>query len=149
MPRGRPRIHPTDEPAKPLRGRKPPAPPIYDSLAETRTLIGAILRSRGDLGASPEMLQRVVAWARSVRTETNLLHELAERQRRPKTGTEPDRAQDNEMNRALLDGVLGGSIVIRVADDGGFTFASLETMSGFREISTGEITGENAEEGVG
>lgn len=141
MPRGRPRIHPTDEPIKFPRGRKPPTPPVYDSFAETKSLITAILRSRGDLGATPEMLQKVVAWARSVRAETDLLRDLAERQRRPKSGTEPDRVLENEMNRALLDGVLDGSITIRVADDGGFSFASIDIAADFREISIEEITG--------
>ena len=142
--RGRPRIHPADEPAKSPRGRKPPVPtpPVYDSLAETRLLITAILRARGDLGATPEILRKVVAWARSVRSETDALQDLAGRQRRAKNGTEPDRVLVNEMNRALLDGVLGGAITIRVADDGGFSFASLDAVGELRAISIDEITGE-------
>lgn len=115
---------------------------MYDSLAETRLLITAILRARGDLGATPEILRKVVAWARSVRSETDALQDLAGRQRRAKNGTEPDRVLVNEMNRALLDGVLGGAITIRVADDGGFSFASLDAVGELRAISIEEITGE-------
>lgn len=139
--RGRPRISPAGEPAKSVRSRKPPAPAALgdDSFGETRLLVAAILRARGGQGATPEMLHRVVAWARSVRAETELLHGLAARQRRPKNGTEPDRLLTNEMNRALLEGVLDGSIAIRVADDGGFSFAA-DGGGRLEEISLGALT---------
>jgi hypothetical protein len=103
-------------------------------------LVAAILRSRGTVGATPATLQKVVAWARSVRAETELLRDLADRQRRPRTGTEPDRIMTNEMNRALVDGVLDGSIRIHVADDGGFTFSSIATAPEFPAITMEEIS---------
>lgn len=143
MPRGRPRINPADDPGKPQRARRSTVltPPEQDSFTETKFLVAAILRSRGVLGATPGVLQKVVAWARSVRAETELLRDLADRQRRPRTGTEPDRVMTNEMNRALLDGVLDGSIRIQVSDDGGFTFSAAASAPEFREMTVEEITG--------
>ncbi|MBC8134993.1 MAG: hypothetical protein H8F28_03795 [Fibrella sp.] len=83
-----------------------------------------------------------------MRTETDLLHDLAGRQRRPKIGAEPDRVLGNEMNRALLDGVLDGSIEIRVADNGGLSFASADTTQEFRELTIEEITAPNNNDGA-
>lgn len=124
-PRGRLRIHSTDDPTKPPRGKKL-VTPVYDSFPETKSLIAAILHARGESGATPDMLQKVVAWARSVRMETEQLRDLANRQRRPRNDKEPDRGLENERNRALLDGVLDGSSTIRIADGGGFSFANAE-----------------------
>lgn len=146
MPRGRPRTRPIEDgaapkdDAKPVQRRGPAkknvsAVPAYDSYSETKSLLSAILRTRGDRGATPEILENVLSWARSVRTEGSYLKDLTSRQRRPKTSVEPDRILKSEMNRALLDGVLEGKIMISVGDDGTFSFAHPPAITrGFPEI---------------
>jgi hypothetical protein len=64
----------------------------------------------------------VIAWARGVREEANTLQQLSTRQRRPKASADPDRITKNEMNRALLEGILDGTITLDVADDGTLAF---------------------------
>ncbi len=145
--RGRPRTRPVEEPAKPEHRRKA-APPVYDSYAEIRSLITAILRSRGEQGARLDMLQGVLVWARNVRSETEALRELGERQRRPKGGAEPDRLLQNEMNRALLDGVIEGTIIIHLADDGSFSFASSPLPSPWGDPGTDGVATAAADAGT-
>src|SRR4051812_34723501 len=129
MPRGRPRTRPIEETpegaVKPVRRRGPARKTVAaapDTFSETKSLVVAILKSRGERGATSDTLQNVIGWARAVRAETEAIRELSTRQRRPKTGAEPERSVKNELNRALLEGVLDGSITLDVADDGSFSF---------------------------
>jgi len=89
---------------------------------ETATLIEAVLRSRGSRGASPDMLTGVITWARAVRTEGDALKELSGRPRRQKTQAPMERIAKYEMNRALLDGILAGTVALDVQEDGSLQF---------------------------
>lgn len=92
------------------------------------TLVESLLRSRGIKGATQDELQGVVAWARSIRAEGQSLTELSARPRRAKTQAPADRVARFEMNRALLDGVLGGTIALDVQDDGVLIFLHSEHL---------------------
>ena len=96
---------------------------------ETASLVEAVLRSRGAKGATQEALQSVIAWAREVRAEGDTLKELAGRPRRQKTQAPADRIARYEMNRALLDGVLSGGILLDLRDDGSFIFLHRESAA--------------------
>lgn len=93
-----------------------------DYAAETVSLVEAALRSRGARGASQELLQSVISWARSVRAEGEELKLLQGRPRRQKTQAPADRLVRYEMNRALLDGILAGTIVLDVQENGDLLF---------------------------
>ncbi len=140
MPRGRPRSQPLAELNKPVRRAKAAATlPISDSFAETKKIIATILADRGERGTPPEVLHQVLSWVQAVRAETAALNELNARQRRPKASNEPDRVLQNEMNRALLEGLLDGTITLQIVDDGTFSFTARSVI--FRDApspSTGE-----------
>jgi len=132
MPRGRPRTRPIEDATentapRPVRRRGPNRKTLTvsaapDSFVETKAIIAAILKSRGDRGASAEILQNVISWARNVRAEEAALKELSSRQRRPKTGVDGDRVAKNELNRALLEGILEGVITLDVSEEGTLSF---------------------------
>ncbi|GAB4457593.1 MAG: hypothetical protein OHK0029_17660 [Armatimonadaceae bacterium] len=112
----------------PRRRRRRRAPGTSDTYSETSTLINAVLRSRRDHGATPEVLQHVISWAHSVREEGEELREMTGRTRRQKPNIPGDRVARYELNRALLDGVLAGTITLRVEDDGKLLFVDTTTL---------------------
>jgi hypothetical protein len=115
----------------PIRRRRrrrttPPAAPDYGG--ETTLVVEAALKSRGAKGATQDVLQNVVNWARSVRTEGDELRVLASRPRRLKTQAPVERTARYEMNKALLDGILTGGITLDVLEDGQIVFIHSSIM---------------------
>jgi hypothetical protein len=106
----------------PVTRRRRPAQPLPDTLAETTTLINAALESRRTQGATTELLQKVVSWARAIREEGEELRIAAGRQRRTRGMLTPERITRHETNRALLEGVLAGRIHIQIEDSGEMLF---------------------------
>ncbi len=100
-----------------------------DSAQETATIVDAVLRSRGSTGATPELLASVISWAREVREEGDVLTELGSRPRRRKTAPAPERIARYEMDRALLDGVLKGTVLLDVQEGGQLLFKSASLVS--------------------
>ena len=82
----------------------------------------AVLRSRGTAGATSDLLQSVIGWAREIREEGDTLTELTSRPRRRKTAAAPERIARYEMDRALLDGVLAGTVLLDVREGGQLLF---------------------------
>jgi hypothetical protein len=88
-------------------------------------------------GATQEVLQSVIAWARGIREEGDALRELSGRPRRQKAQAPSERIARYDMNRALLDGILKGVITLDVLDGGTIVFlhkdaaASVGTPSPF------------------
>jgi hypothetical protein len=126
---GRPRKNPIEnaetpapEPAKQTvrRGRKPKAE--APAVNETAILLDVVLKSRGTKGATPEILHSVMAWARGIREEETALRTLIEHPRRQKTEAPTDRIARHSTNQALLDGVLAGTILLDVLDNGDLVF---------------------------
>jgi hypothetical protein len=117
-----------ETPTRRRRRRRTVAAPDYAN--ETVTLVEAVLKGRGSRGATPETLQAVVNWARTVRGEGDALKELAGRPRRQKAQAAGDRIVKFEMNRALLDGVLAGAIALDVQEDGSLVFMHASAAGG-------------------
>jgi hypothetical protein len=108
--------------------------------AETGALIDALLRSRGGHGATQEELRRVVVWADETRREAEAIVEESrprraprgtgktagprskaaqERQRQEQREREEqlrDRRNRNQTDRALLEGVLAGRVLMDVVE---------------------------------
>ena len=90
--------------------------------AKTALLIESLLKTRGSRGASQEELQSVVNWARGVHAETEELKTLVGRPRRQKALASPDRMAAYELNKALLESALAGSIGLDVNENGSIVF---------------------------
>jgi hypothetical protein len=91
--------------------------------------VEAVLRSRGAKGATQDALQSVISWSREIRAEGEALKELSSRPRRQKTQAPADRVSRFEMNRALLDGVLAGTVLLDLRDDGSFLFLHRDSVT--------------------
>lgn len=102
------------------RRRRQSAAPDYAD--ETEALIAAALKSRGAKGATQETLQSVIAWARSIRAEGEEIKMIQSRPRRPKTQASAERIIKYDLNRALLDGILAGSVLLDVQENGELRF---------------------------
>ena len=117
------------------RRRRTATAPDYAS--ETVSLVEAALRSRGSRGATSDVLQGVVNWARGVRAEGEELKTLSARPRRLKAQAPSDRLVRYEMNRALLDGILVGAITLDIQGDGELVFVHSTFTNTFAPETTG------------
>lgn len=95
---------------------------VVDHVAQTALLIESLLKTRGGAGASHEELQAVISWARGVHAETEELKNLVGRPRRQKALASPERMAAYELNKALLDSVLAGTIGLNVNEGGSIVF---------------------------
>jgi hypothetical protein len=93
-----------------------------DHVAQTALLVEALLKTRGAEGASQEELQSVITWARGVHGEADELKTLVGRPRRQKALASPERMAAFELNKALLDNVLAGTIGLNVNASGAIVF---------------------------
>lgn len=109
------------------RRRTVTTPPDY--AAETATIVDAVLKGRGAKGATGELLGTVVAWARGIRLEGDALKELNSKPRRAKTQAPIARITDYEKNRALLDGILSGTVALDVQEDGTLVFLNASSLT--------------------
>jgi hypothetical protein len=80
------------------------------------------LKARGEAGASQSAIIAVIEWARGVHDEDAALRQLKTRPRRAKAEISAERIAKFDVNKALLDGVLAGSVGINVDDDGNILF---------------------------
>lgn len=103
------------------RRRRTQSAPDYT--ADTAKIVAAVLKNRGGKGATPDLLQKVIQWVRSIREENEAYTELANRPRRRKTVFQADRMAKYELNKALLDGILAGEITLDILEDGSMVFA--------------------------
>lgn len=120
-----------------------------DTSSETSTLIGAVLRSRGPQGATPEILSSVITWALRIREEGEEIRAAQGRIRR-KPLVPSEKLAYYEMNRALLDGVLEGTLTVKVQDDGQLLFvhSSLAETAVFSVNAIDSIDSVSLEEGT-
>lgn len=93
-----------------------------DHGAQTAILIDSLLKGRGAAGASQEEALAVVNWARGVHAEEAELKTLTTRVRRAKALNAPERQVVLDLNKALLDGVLAGSLIVDVNESGSIVF---------------------------
>lgn len=112
----------TDTPIIKRRGRRKALPKVAAPASETMQLVEKVLRSRGTRGATQETLQSVVTWARSIREEGESLQQLSSSPRRRTSPAPTERVARYEMNLALLEGVLAGTLSLDVQDNGDFVF---------------------------
>lgn len=106
------------------RRRKSLPTALVNELSDANALVAALLQSRGEQGATQDDFHVVVAWARGIRDEGTALNTLSARPRQQKTMAPTERLTRYEMNRALLDGVIEGSIGLDVVEDGTLRFVS-------------------------
>ena len=108
--------------AAPVVRRRRRTSRVIDHAAQTALLVDSLLKTRGVRGASQEELQSVITWARGVHAETEELKTLVGRPRRQKALASPDRIASYELNKALLESVLAGSIGLDVNESGSIVF---------------------------
>jgi hypothetical protein len=108
--------------AAPVVRRRRRTSRVIDHAAQTAILVDSLLKTRGTEGASQEELQSVINWARGVHAETEELKTLVGRPRRQKALASPDRMAAYELNKALLESVLAGSIGLNVSESGSIVF---------------------------
>jgi hypothetical protein len=126
----RPKVTPTTEPiaeaveATPVVRRRRRRSGIIDHVAQTALLVESLLKTRGSIGASQEELQSIIHWARSVHAEAEELKTLVGRPRRQKALASPERMASFELNKALLDSVLAGTVGLNVNESGEIVFIS-------------------------
>ena len=97
-----------------------------DHGAQAQILIDSLLRGRGASGASQEEALAVVNWASGVHAEDAELKVLTTRVRRAKAQNAPERQIALDVNKALLDGALAGSLVVDVNEAGSICFKHAE-----------------------
>lgn len=95
---------------------------VVDHVAQTALLIESLLKTRGGRGASQQELQAAIDWARSVHAEAEEFKTLEGRPRRQKALASPERIAAYELNKALLESVLAGSIQLDVNESGSIVF---------------------------
>lgn len=116
----KPAVDPQPETTVKRRGRRTKT---VEPINETSILIDVVLRGRGSKGATPDVLHSVVSWARSIREEgATIKNGKTESTRRLRSELSSDRIARYEMNLALLNGVLAGTILLNVEENGELIF---------------------------
>ncbi|MGC4046035.1 MAG: hypothetical protein QM758_19770 [Armatimonas sp.] len=96
-----------------------------DHAAQTSILVSALLKSRAESGAAQSAIISVIEWARGVHEEDAAMRQLKTRPRRAKAEISAERVAKFDVNKALLDGVLAGTVGINVDDEGNIIFLSV------------------------
>lgn len=109
-------------PAAPLKRRRRRR--VIDHAAQTAILVESLLKTRAGRGATQQELISVIEWARAVHAEAEALRVLAGRPRRAKAEAPTERVARFEVNKTLLDGVLGGTLGLDVDEAGSIVFLS-------------------------
>lgn len=109
---------PVEKPAVRQRRRRT----VVDHAAQTQILASSLLKARGKEGAHLNEVQSVVTWARGVYAEGAELKTLATRVRKVRGEDVAGRQAAYEVNKALLDGVLAGTMTVNVNDAGSLVF---------------------------
>jgi hypothetical protein len=115
------------EAAAPVIRRRRRRTGVVDHVAQTALLVDSLLKTRGAKGASQEELQAAINWARGVHAEAEELKTLVGRPRRQKALASPERMAAFELNKALLDSVLAGTVGLNVSETGAITFINPAT----------------------
>ena len=92
--------------------------------AQTPVLLSALSKGAGRPITAVEALA-VVVWARGVHAEKGELSKLKPRSRTAKPEVLAARRAAHEVNQALLDGVLAGTLSVGIDGDGGLTFQAV------------------------
>jgi hypothetical protein len=87
------------------------------------------MTARGAAGASQDEALKVTLWARGVHAEAAELKVIASRARLAKASGVVDRLVALDVNKALLEGVLSGDLLIDVNDAGAVVFGSFSAAA--------------------
>ena len=87
---------------------------VIDHVGQTKVLVESLMRARGGEGASGADALTVATWARGVHEEAAALKILTARVRKAKAEGVAERLVALDVNKALLDGVLSGELLIDV-----------------------------------
>ena len=99
--------------AAPIRRRRRRT--VIDHAGQTKTIVESLMKARGEAGASGADALAVVTWVRGVHEEAAALKILTARVRKAKAEGVAERLVALDVNKALLDGVLSGELLIDVA----------------------------------
>lgn len=91
--------------------------------AQTPVLLSALSKGAGRPITAAEGLA-LVTWARGVHAEKTELAKLKPRSRTAKPEVLAARRAAHEVNQALLEGVLAGSLAVGIDDEGTLTFSA-------------------------
>jgi hypothetical protein len=91
--------------------------------AQTPALISALMKGAGR-PITPGEAVTLINWARGVHAERAALAKLKPRSRAVKPEVLAARRAEHEVNQALLDGVVAGTLAVGIAEDGALTFQS-------------------------
>jgi hypothetical protein len=91
-----------------------------NSVTLAKTIVDSMLASGN---ASQKDMEIVLGWVRSVGGEAEALKELVKRPRRAKAEGASERIAKLELNKALLQGLLAGELIISVDADGDIVFS--------------------------
>ena len=97
---------------------------VIDHVGQTKTLVAALMTARGAGGAGPDDALKVILWVRGVHAEAAELKVLSTRVRLAKAENVVDRRMALDVHQALLNGVLGGELLVDVDDAGDVVFSS-------------------------
>ena len=100
--------------ATPIRRRRRRT--VIDHAAQTKILVGSLIKARCGAGVSQPDTLTAVQWARDVHEEVAALKVLTARVRKAKSEGVAERLVALDVNKALLEGVLSGELLIDVAD---------------------------------
>ena len=89
---------------------------VIDHVAQTKILVESLMKARGGEGASGADALTVVTWVRGVHEEAAALKILTARVRKAKAEGVAERLVALDVNKALLDGVLSGDLLIDVVE---------------------------------
>ena len=109
-----PAVEVATEAKAPIRRRRRRT--VIDHVAQTKIIVNSLVKARGGAGASGADALAVVTWARGVHEEAAALKILTARVRKAKSEGVAERLVALDVNKALLEGVLSGDLLVDVAD---------------------------------
>jgi hypothetical protein len=89
--------------------------------AQTPALIAALMKGAGR-PITPGEAVALINWARGVHEERTALTKLKPRSRAMKPEVLAARRAEHDVNQALLDGVVAGTLAVGISEDGSLTF---------------------------
>lgn len=111
---------------------------VVDHAAQTQLLVNSLLKARGQAGATGDAALTIVNWARGVHEEGAELKTLATRVRKVNAPGVAERKLSYEVNKALLDGVLAGTVTVNVDETGNIVFGDSSAVPTVSEPATEE-----------
>ena len=98
---------------------------VIDHGTQGQILLASLLKSRGERGATREDALAVVQWARGVHAEAAELKALSTQVRKAKAENFAERQVALQLNQALLEGVIAGTLAVDVNEAGAISVTAI------------------------